>query len=477
MLPDDPNPIPAEEPKKLPAANEFSPGQVALRRVLELVHALAGDRDAILAAIRDEYFLETAQGLTDAERREKQQRTRAYNVLLGASKYGLVDLTANTLTTLGEELRLTPDATLHDKLAAHILKHLHGLEVLEAIEDMQARGDTVTKTSLQTELELRGFKLPRATTHHTKLVNWLGEAGVVRDRYKIDPSRVADLAGVSLDAAHAWESLTEEQKAFLRGLRNLAEVHGSDPISAKQVVDHVTTEYGPIFKRPDQLRAQVFKPLEEAGWLTLGGIGKGRGGKSGTVAATPNLLETDLELLPQGSAWGIPADLRPHMTTPLPDIYNGLKAISTHDKGTSLELLAIRVAVDLTLVPIRLRERARATGDAEVDLIAEGAHLHFSRWLIQCKNTAKVNVAALAKEVGMAVLLKAQVIVLVTTGTFSSSVVSYASELGGTTGLQAVLVDKEVLAAYKTSGPSALRQFFRAEAQQTLRLKRPQLLD
>ena len=43
------------------------------------------------------------------------------------------------------------------------------------------------------------------------------------------------------------------------------------------------------------------------------------------------------------------------------------------------------------------------------------AKLQFARWLIQCKNTKRVSVAALAKEIGLATLRRAHVVVLVTT--------------------------------------------------------------
>ena len=68
-----------------------------------------------------------------------------------------------------------------------------------------------------------------------------------------------------------------------------------------------------------------------------------------------------------------------------------------------------------------------------MDLVAEAVQLHFSRWLFQCKNTATVHLADLAKEVGLAVMLRAHVIVLVTTGRFSASVVDHANELAETT--------------------------------------------
>lgn len=75
----------------------------------------------------------------------------------------------------------------------------------------------------------------------------------------------------------------------------------------------------------------------------------------------------------------------------------------------------------------------------------------------------------------MAVLLKAHVVVIVTTGSFSSAVETYAKELSATTVLQAVLVNGELLDDYRKKGAPVLREYFRDRAHQTLAVKRPQV--
>jgi hypothetical protein len=467
--------------KTLPEANEFSPGQIEVRTLLGLVAESAGNRAAIIDSVRLEFFAEAAQAQPDPEKRLQNQRTRAYNAVLGASKYGLVTDDLEALTALGDELLNTDDdETMYRLLARHIIRELNGLDVLLALREMQQAGDPINKTTLQHFLETRsGFvELPRATLHHTKLLQFLRKAHVLPERgYEVDVAAVEEIADVSLETADAWSALTDEQRAFVRVLRKLSLSQGSEPMPAKDVVDAATFEYGPIFKKPDQLASSVFKPLAEAGWITHSGTGAGRGGKSGVVAATEALLDTDVDLLPAGDDWGIPVDLRTKLQqASLEQIEEDLGSDDTHVKGIALELLAVRLALDLTLTPTRLRERGVKTGGAEVDLIAEAAHLHFSRWLLQCKNTKKVHVSALAKEVGMAVLLKAQVVVVVTTGTFTPAVESYARELGATTALQVVLVDETVLDAYRTGGASALRKYFNDRARDTLALKRPQVV-
>jgi hypothetical protein len=107
--------------------------------------------------------------------------------------------------------------------------------------------------------------------------------------------------------------------------------------------------------------------------------------------------------------------------------------------------------------------------------VAEGAHLHFSRWLFQCKNTKTVSLADLAKEVGMAVMLRAHVIVLVTTGRFAASVEAYGRELMDTQYLQVILIDRSTINAYQRGGSTTLLGYLHETAQATMRLKRAQI--
>lgn len=471
--------------KHLPEANEFSPAPLdrggGLRGLLAVIDETGPDLAKLKEAIRKRFFKDSAPDQSDPEKRKKVQTTLGYNALLGACKYGLVDRESLSLTELGREvLDCDGDKERYEILARHIIRNLYGLEVLMAIREMQAAGSKVDKNTLQAYLEQLGFALPRAAGNHLKLLLWLRRAGVLPERggvYEISGEAVEAIAGVSLDAADEWSALTDEQQAFLRTLRRIAVLEGSAPVPAKQVFDAVEDEHGAIFRRPDQLAATVLKPLAETGWIERSGIGKsGRGGKSGRVAASEKLLEIEPDLLPSGDGLGIPPDLRAHLQTPLEEIYADLGSADKHKKGIALELLALRLASDLSLTPVKMRARSASTGGAEVDLIADAAHLHFSRWLLQCKNTEKVTVSALAKEAGMATLLKASVIVIVTTGRIPSSVETFARELALSSSLQAVLVDGKLLTRYRKSGASVLRKHFKAAAEEALAVKLPQVV-
>jgi hypothetical protein len=463
---------------KLPEAMEFSPGQVDLATVLRIVNDHAGDRDAQVEAIRQTYFAEAAARQPTAEGRLKQQRTRAYNVLVGMKGYGLLSFETQALTEVGQALLAEPDdADRLDAFAAHILTKTHGIEVLRAIESLRARGVVVNKLSLVDELRREGFAtLPMGTTYHMTLLAWLREAGVVVGRYDIDGGKVSELAGTTMAVIDDWSNLTRRRRAFLQTLRRLADVAGTEPLPVRDVLAAAIAEHGPIF-REDQLRADVVRPLEELGWVTTSGIGPGRGGKSGNVHATEKLRGADFEQLTGYVHGEIPQDIRAKLNTPLEEVYRDLASLDTGVKGIALEVLAVRLAVDAGLVPLRFRLRSAKTGGAEVDLVAEGAHLHFSRWLFQCKNQrAEVPLSDLAKEVGMATLLDAHVVVMATTGKFRGSVRVYADELAATGHLQVVLIDGAILAAYATRGAAAVQATLHEHAQATMRLKRQQVL-
>jgi len=70
-----------------------------------------------------------------------------------------------------------------------------------------------------------------------------------------------------------------------------------------------------------------------------------------------------------------------------------------HIRGLALEALAFKLMriIDLDYVATRLR--GNATGGAEVDLLFESSRLVFSRWQVQCKNTSRVTLDDVAKEV------------------------------------------------------------------------------
>lgn len=469
---------PSGETPHLPWTGEFSPGQLgdrALEEALTLVQADSGNRDKIVEAIRQRWFTESAQRRSDPEERLNQQRTRAGNVLIGMQNYGLVS-SKYQLTDIGAELHdETDDAKRAERLTGFLLKQRRGLELVDLVRDLQQRGITVTNNEVREELRRRGYKVTVNDGSPGKLRQWLATSGVFGQGWEIDDTRIAQITGTSITTIGEWQSLTKVQRNFLATIRRLSETRGTSPIPSPELVDFVRQEHGSI-PNEGQIR-KVYQALAKEEWIQHTVKQGGRGGKGGLIAATDKLIAVDFDLLVGFKPGDLPADLRAAMTMPLEAVYKDLKSDNTYIKGIALEVLSAKLASDLGLTPVRLRIRGVRTGGAEVDLVAEAAHLQFSRWLFQCKNTKSVDVGVLAKEVGMATLLQAQIIVIATTGTFTKTVISYAQRVSETTPFQVILMNGDLLDAYRTGGAASLRDSVRENARDTLQLKRPQVVE
>ena len=446
---------------RLPAGHEFSPGQVEILDVLKIVDGAKGDLVAIREALRRRYFAASAPKYSaDPERRKVEQTKRAGNILIGMQCYGLFNSKSAALTTLGQQLLGEPDPEARMKaFAEYILKHLHGVEALAAITTLRKRGETVTKATLHEQLEREGFDLPRATTHHLTMVAWLRQAGVFRgDKgYVVDEAQFERVLGTPSTTLSELHMLGYEKRVFLKTLYDRAKT--SPPghwFQTKEILAASVYRAGNVFPHGDTLRRTLFNPLEAEGWVEFDKLTEGRGGKSGNVRPTAKLTGIEQALLREGSPDEIPQEIKAALVKETVAIYGELNSSDRNIKGLALEALAVRLVSDLGLEPVRLRERTKATGGAEVDVIADGVGLHYSRWLCQCKNTALVTVSDLAKEIGMATLLKAQVILMVTTGTFAETVRQHANELAQGTPIQAVLLDGDALRVYIEKGAPAL---------------------
>jgi len=462
--------------RHLAASPDFSPGIVdSVQRVLTVVRSKAGTgREAIIEAIRAEYFHGSAGGYADEAQRLIQQRKRANNVLIGLREYGLAHEDGGLTTLASEILDAGPGGD--QILARHIILKLDGLDVLRAVNDLQAQQKPVRKDSLAAELRAAyGFEMPRDTTKHLTMLNWLRPAGVFNTSgYDIAHDAVQAIAGVQLRDVDEWQLMPLPQQAFLQALKRLVEPQPDLAHPVKTVLDQAELEHGHLYQGGQTAR-DVLSPLEEAGWIEVSKKSGGRGAKSGAVTASERLRALDLNKVRGFHTPPLPPDLRLQMNKPLDAIARDLVDKDTFVAGVALELLALRMAVSLGLSPVELRKRDDKTGGGEVDLLAEGVHLHHSRWLFQCKNQrAAVTVSTLAKEVGMAVLLRAHVIVLATTGRFASSVSDYARQVAETTTMQVVLVDGETIRAYMRSGDEAIQRYFRLMAGQTLLYKQGQ---
>lgn len=448
----------------LPFGSEFSPSQIDLVRVLELAKEHSGDWRALEDAIRQEYF---ESYLTS----EYNRRKLANNCKLGMIAYGVLDRDGH-LTELGEQLLSLKDMPdrAYELLARHILLNLKGLIVIQTVQDMQVRGESVDLRKLREWLEERGISFPRGGKHPSIMRLWLEKAGVVTsDDWQIDINRLNEIIGASVDTVDELSMFTKEQKAFLQTLANMG---GTGSYWSNEVEKLASTVYGVRFDEKN-LPKTVLYPLEKAGYISLerGTKAAGRGAKPFQVRLTEKVESELIAPIIQAVESQTHPALRPMLRKPLTQILQELSSADRYIKGLALEALAFYLMRLIDLKYIATRLRGQDTGGAEVDLIFEGARLIFSRWQIQCKNTKLASLDDVAKEVGLTFQLKSNVVMVVSTGNISAEAKKYAQRVMSTTNLNIILFDSSDLRKI-AQNPTYIADALNREARHAMEIKK-----
>ena len=456
---------------KLPNMNEFSPGvlEIGIRPFLIRLAALEGDRKALVAEIATIPKIKKTP-----EDNRNNRNNRANNVLIGMSQCGLLDLKSNRLTELSREIiAAETDPEGARRFAKHILSNLHGARLLEIVDRLRHRQEQVTLEAIRRELRHDGFTVTTNEGNPAKLRLWLQEAGLIDENWNVDQVVLKHIAGVTSEGLVEIERLSAQQRVLLNKIRRHAIMEPlQEWIDLAPVKALIEIEHGPDFLHGGTLRQKVILPLKDAGWIETSEK-QGRGGKIGQAKPTAKLLALKDDLAPPIEL-GVPPDLRDKLRTPVSDLFNQLESDHRQTKGAALELLALRLLLELGLTPTGFRLRAKEAEYAEADLNANGIHLHYSRWLVQCKNTPTVTQPHLMREVGLATVLKAHVVLLITTGDFGERVAPLADQVSRETHLQVLLIDKKALAAYRASGITAMIATMQGQAHRVLRLKAQQ---
>ena len=455
-------PLPMIRRSDLPFGSEFSPSQIRLTEVLEFAVNHDGDWRAFEKAVRSAYF--------DGHRTSaKNQAKLANNTKLGMIAYGIIDRDA-ALTELGTRLYALVDDedALHDRLAKHILLNLHGMTLIQCVRDMVAAGQQVNLTTLREGLAARGIHYPSGGKHPSIMRLWLAKAGVfVGRRWRIDERRVEEVLGINPDEFVVLGDFSLEQRAFLKALANMGT---TEPQPANAIARLAAATYGVKFPEKS-LPKLVLNDLENAGYIRTEKTTAGRGAKPFQVTPTEKLAADVIEPLLEQLSGQTDPKLIALLRTPLSSILIEMQSRNRYVAGLALEALAFKIMrlLDMTYVATRLR--ANQTGGAEVDLIFESARLVFSRWQVQCKNTARVSLDDVAKEVGLTHFLRSNVIVIVTTGQIGGEARRYANRIMDVSNLAIVMLDGDDLGAI-IERPAEILRAFQREARHAMNLKK-----
>jgi len=455
----------------LPFGSEFSPSQIDLPELLEIVETNQHDWHALEAAILARYFSAHADG-RQGEEASYNRGKLANNCKLGLIAYGIIER-AGKFTDFGRHLYdvRQDEATLYRDLARHVLLNLSGMLMVQCIQDMTSAGEEVNLTTLREGLAERGVHYPPGGKHPSIMRLWLAKAGVfVGSRWQIDTIRLQEVLGANPDDFEILARFTAEQRAFLRALANTSV---TTPQPANEIARLAAATYGVRFPEKS-LPKLVLNALVEAGYITAEKTTTGRGAKPFQVAPTEKLIN-DLvgPLLDQLKDQTDPK-LLDLLKRPLETILAELKSSDRYIAGLALEALAFKLMRFLDMTYVATRLRASATGGAEVDLIFESARLVFSRWQVQCKNTSRVSLDDVAKEVGLTHFLKSNVIVIVSTGDIGPEARRYANKIMADSNLCIVMVDGGDLDLIN-SRASAIVDVFMREARHAMDLKKLEL--
>ena len=202
-------------PNTLPFGTQFSPNQIELPQLLQLVIENEGDDTApLITAIVDTFFSANSAG---------QQRNMAGNCKNSLVSYGILESGGGVhITAFGHQLyEITDETEQCEALVKHILKNLNGMILIDVLRGMHRNGERISKENVVEALNSRGFDLSRTSNNVPVMKLWLNEAGVLRG-WRIDEHKLSELTELSEGEYRLLRTLRPEQYYFLRALCNTA---------------------------------------------------------------------------------------------------------------------------------------------------------------------------------------------------------------------------------------------------------------
>jgi DNA modification methylase len=451
---------------RVPYAQQFSPEQTPLKRLLPILRQNSGDRDKLKKAIGAAFF----NGKADPQK-------LAGNTVISLGVFGILE--DDKLTEFGKKIvDLQADIpAAHDLLAKHLLVKLDAKGIVDTLQEMSDAGLEITLQTLPPELRSRGYETSSNSSDLSGVLNWLREAKAL-DNYKVNPKRLSELLGIQAVKLDALKNLNREQIAFLRAMVSLsiADWHPYHPIR-----DYAKKLYpGEVSFNEKMFVETVLNPLKTAGLIDFrkkkkkdASTPEGRGGKAADVIPTEKfqkeVADPLLETLFRAAGY---SEIRQIRGKSLADIVADVKQTTDPDKsGKALEWLAIRLCQLLDLDFMGWRETdVEIAGGGEVDAMLHSARLIYSRWQVQCK-VGPTTLEAVAKEVGMSNVTLANVILIVSTKRATDSALEYRKKIVRSSSLNIILVDGPLLDRIILDN-SALLDVLREQAEDALNLKK-----
>jgi site-specific DNA-methyltransferase (cytosine-N4-specific) len=441
---------------------QFSPKQTPLRKLLAVIRQHQGDRSKLQKAIGAAFFKAKASPVK-----------LAGNTLISLRTYGIITDAAK-LTPFGLDLAdKKDDAGAFRALARQILLDLDGVAIMETLRELRSAGQKVSLNSLPGELEKRGFVATKNSSDLSGMLGWLRSAGVLSE-YDVNETAYGELVGAEASQVTQIKGLTPDQLYFLRALVALGV---ADFAPHNKVVEHAQGLYpGETHYNWKAIHKTVLIPLVERGLIEIRDMKKSsatsRGGKPAEVRPTPKLQaafsDRLLSSLAKAAGYG---EFREIASKSWAEIVSQVESKDHNVSGKGLELLTIKIALtlDLEFMGWRTTDEALA-GGAEVDAMLHSSRLLYSRWQVQCKASSHISLEAVAKEVGVAQITLANVVLIASTGTATKSAKTYRDQIIRSSNLNIVFLEGHHLKRI-VADPSTIVGILNDQAREALRLK------
>ncbi len=439
-----------ENTKKLKTftyGDQFDPNKFSLIEILELCNKCQPNRDILEFSIAERYFSQHSQQ-TSSKLASENIAKLAMNCFLSIRAYQLIEYLPQSrqykLTSLAQELLSSADniSLVNRKFASHILNNLAGMALLKAIDVINNRGEEPQLEAINYELQERGYVISPNCTYVSTMRSWLSLAGVFERKTEINWDIVSDILGINKDFIDELYALNPEQKHFLLSLLNL-NIQEFTP--ANKIAQHTRSIYK-LRLTTKNLVKDVIQPLVNFGLIETEKTTDGRGAKPNNVRLS-NKARTEILTPLLKSIANETRISEIELNRTFDDVVNELNHPDKHIKGKALELLAIWM---IRLTSLRFTKwRSRENGKGEVDVLAASDRFVYSRWQIQCKNTAKVDIDVLAKEIGLTFVTGADVVMVVTTGEFTRDAYQYAYRMMDVSRYYMILLQKDDIEAIK----------------------------
>lgn len=439
----------------MPYGAEFSPDKIRIKEVLKMAYKHEGQpTETLITELAKKYYNENYKMASNCK-----NSMVAYEIL---ETGGGVNL-----SSFGNELlAMTEEDEIYDAMAKRILTYLSGLMFIEAIRIITQGGNRPTLENMTETLNLMGCEeLSKTNKHIATMKKWLEKANVLNG-WDIKEKKLESLIGMKDEDVEILRDLNHTQSCFIRALCN---TDSDEYQSATKIRDLAKVAYNVDFPGKN-FAVAIIKPLEEKKLIEKKASTGTHGGNASEIKLVGGVRAEVLAPVLEQIEIIAGKEVIQYCQKSLEVLRSEIDSSDTHVKGLALEAFAIKMMQIIDLDFIGTRVKGSETGGAEVDVLFDTTRLNYSRWQVQCKNTAKVSIDQVAKEVGLSHVLKTNVIVILTTGKATATAKEYATTIMKEMNLCIIFIEKEDIDEILAS-PTSIVDILNRESKKAKQIK------